>query len=134
MPVSETSSEYWNVYDRLTRAPDASLAKVDPKTRWSSDTRGMHDAWITQLYRIQNPDLYTYFEQKRQQLTRTNGQNRLGRKAFDGLATDSSLVANPVAMDPLEDPMGKIRAVVGWHGTRTFDAENIYNDQQHGCE
>ena len=45
------SPEYWDVVDQLRADPEPSHA------RGNSQRRGMHDAWITKLQRIQNTDL-----------------------------------------------------------------------------
>jgi|EP01046_Picozoa_sp_COSAG06_P009883 hypothetical protein len=71
--VDQTDPEYWEVYDELKRAPNPEFAKACPKTGKSSDTRGMHDAWITSLHRIQNTDLFTYFESQKKRLIKSNG-------------------------------------------------------------
>ena len=49
--VHHDSKEYWDVVDQLRADPEPSHATG------SSQRRGMHDAWITKLQRIQNPDL-----------------------------------------------------------------------------
>ncbi len=133
--VSQESPEYWDVFENmLKKPPNHQHAKIDPKTGQSSDVHGkknqhdarfsvyqdaynskprsrscatgMHDAWITKLQRIQNPDLYTYYDSQKQRIGKTPG------------ATD---VAS-----------GEVKQVRGWHGTGGFPAENIYNDRQDG--
>ena len=47
------STEYWDIVDMLRKPPNPEQARNDPKTGMTSDTRGMHDAWITKLVRIQ---------------------------------------------------------------------------------
>ena len=49
--VQHDSKEYWDVVEQLRADPEPSHATG------SSQRRGMHDAWITKLQRIQNPDL-----------------------------------------------------------------------------
>lgn len=53
LPVPQDSDEYWDVVDLLRRPPNPAYARQDPNTGESSDTRGMYDAWITDLKRIQ---------------------------------------------------------------------------------
>ena len=66
----------------------------------------MHDAWITKLQRIQNPDLFTYYDSQKQRIGKT-------RNAIDAKS-------------------GEVKQVRGWHGTGGFPAENIYMDRQDG--
>ena len=49
--VHHDSKEYWDVVDQLRADPEPSHATG------SSQRRGMHDAWVTKLQRIQNLDL-----------------------------------------------------------------------------
>ena len=65
---------------------------------------GMENAWITQLHRIQNRDLYTYYDIQRRRL--------LGQS---GTTQD-----------------GKVAVTEAWHGTGSGDAANIYSDTQDG--
>jgi hypothetical protein len=116
--VPQTSPEYWDVVDQLRKPPDPSVAQVDPKTNLSSDLIGMHDAWITQLRRIQNPSLYTYYSQQKDRLKKSNGPNQDG---VQDLRSERAFTQD-----------GNIREVNGWHGTGTFDAANIYTDKQDG--
>eukprot|EP01046_Picozoa_sp_COSAG06_P048178 COSAG06_NODE_7149_length_2609_cov_1.361355_1_plen_551_part_10 len=58
--VQPTDSEYWDVFDKLRATPDASQARPCPQTGVVSDLKGMDDAWITDLKRIQNTDLFTF--------------------------------------------------------------------------
>ena len=64
----------------------------------------MENAWITQLHRIQNRDLYTYYDIQRRRL--------LGQS---GTTQD-----------------GKVAVTEAWHGTGSGDAANIYSDTQDG--
>ena len=64
----------------------------------------MDNAWITQLHRIQNRDLYTYYDIQRRRL--------LGQS---GTTQD-----------------GKVAVTEAWHGTGSGDAANIYTDTQDG--
>ena len=64
----------------------------------------MQDAWITKLQRVQNPDLYTYYDSQKKRIARTPGA--------------------------VEGTSGEVKQVRGWHGTGGFPAENIYNDRQ----
>ena len=64
----------------------------------------MENAWITQLHRIQNRDLYTYYDIQRRRL--------LGQS---GTTQD-----------------GKVAVTEAWHGTGSGDAANIYTDTQDG--
>ena len=117
--VHESEAEFWDVYEYLTRAPNAEFARVDPKTNRSSNPQGMRDAWITELHRIQNPDLYTYFESQKKRLQKSNGPvPRSGGPA--------PKAPNAFGQD------GKIKEVLGWHGTGAFDCSNIYLDRQDG--
>ena len=100
--VAMESSEYWDVHERLTKPPDTAFQTPN------SDHKGMHDAWITKLFRIQNTDLYTYNDFQKQRLKKS--------------ASASGL-----------DDKGEARQTVGWHGTGGFDAANIYNDRQDGA-
>jgi hypothetical protein len=86
VPVPENTAEYWDVYDRLTRPPDPRLVQVGPKTGEPSDSRGLHDAWITKLERIQNADLYTYFIGQEARL-KQGLLDPVFPKAFDGAPT-----------------------------------------------
>eukprot|EP01051_Picozoa_sp_SAG22_P003926 SAG22_NODE_201_length_15391_cov_7.662176_3_plen_491_part_00 len=105
--VLPDSAEYWDFFERhFRRPPNPQNARVDPKTGQSSDTRGMHDAWITKLQRIQNSDLLTYYESQKQRIAKTPG-----------------------AQDPLTETA---RETKGWHGTSDFSAKNIYEDRQDG--
>ena len=52
VPVGADTQEFWDVLDRLRADPEPAHA------RGNSNQRGMADAWITKLERIQNPDLY----------------------------------------------------------------------------
>ena len=106
--VPHDSPEYWDFVENFFwKKPDPQNARKCPKTGIMSDTKGLHDAWVTKLQRIQNSDLYTYYDS---QLT------RVGR--------------NSAATDP---KTGQVRETMGWHGTGGFPAENIYNDRQDGC-
>jgi hypothetical protein len=60
--VEPHTEEYWNVYDLLTKKPDASCATA------GSDRNGLHDAWITKLQRIQNTSLFVYNDFQRSRL------------------------------------------------------------------
>eukprot|EP01043_Picozoa_sp_COSAG02_P033151 COSAG02_NODE_2251_length_9362_cov_19.062075_3_plen_173_part_00 len=51
--VPSDSTEYWDVVDILRKPPNPEHVRIDPRTGRSSDTRGMQDAWITKLERIQ---------------------------------------------------------------------------------
>ena len=57
--VPQTSPEYWDVHDELTKAPNPawSNGQAGVNNGQPSDLRGMHDGWITRLERIQNTDL-----------------------------------------------------------------------------
>ena len=70
IPVSQKEKEYWDVYDELTRAPDPRFKQTNGQ---ESDLRGMHDAWITKLERIQNIDLYANYDTMKDKLKRGNG-------------------------------------------------------------
>ena len=106
--VPHDSPEYWDFVENFFwKKPDPQNARKCPKTGVLSDTKGLHDAWVTKLQRIQNSDLYTYYDS---QLT------RIGR--------------NPAARDP---KTGQVRETMGWHGTGGFPAQNIYSDRQDGC-
>ena len=65
VPVPIESPEYWEVHDKLRKQPaDNPLpqGQVDQLGPDSSDRTGMQDAWISTLHRVQNPQLYTYFD------------------------------------------------------------------------
>ena len=109
--ILQTDPEYWAVYDELTRPPNADFARTCPTSRERSDTHGMYDAWITALYRIQNVDLYTYYQNQKERLVQSSGKG----------AAPKAFTAD-----------GEIREVRGWHGTGQFDASNIYEDRQDG--
>lgn len=97
--VLPDSSEYWDFFEEhLKKLPDPR------NVRGNSDRHGMHDAWITKLQRIQNSDLYTYYDSQKQRIAKTEG-----------------------AKDP---KTGKVKETKGWHGTGGFDAVNIYEDRQ----
>jgi hypothetical protein len=84
-----------------------------------SDTRGMHDAWITKLQRIQNTDLFTYNFYQEERMVKTM---RKPKHAGQGFAS----------FDDVADT-GDVKIVEGWHGTGSFSAANIYNDRQDGA-
>ena len=66
-----------------------------------SDLKGMSDGWITKLERIQNTDLFAYFDAQRERIQNSSADhNRL-------------------------DDKGNVKEVLGWHGTGNFDAANV---------
>ena len=121
--VPQNSAEYWDVHDELTRTPDARFQQTNGQ---QSDLRGMHDAWITKLERIQNTDLYANFDTMKDKLKRTN-ENRESEEVVACKCTRNphhSLISRDVASDTL--------IVFPGHGTGNFDAANIYEDKQDG--
>ena len=71
VPVPIESREYWDVHHKLRKRPaDNPLpqSQVDQQGPDSVDRTGMQDAWISTLHRVQNPQLYTYFDFQRRRL------------------------------------------------------------------
>ena len=137
--VPPESPEYWDVHDKL-RAPPRAVrqsplatsfdgasdkagcqehARPCPTTGAMSDTKGMHDAWITRLQRIQNTDLYTYNFYQEERMAKTMRKPQDGGQGFE-------------SFDELAGT-GKVKILEGWHGTGGFPAANIYNDRQDGA-
>ena len=94
-------------------------ARPCPTTGAMSDTKGMHDAWITKLQRIQNTDLYTYNFYQEERMAKTMRKPQDGGQGFE-------------SFDELAGT-GKVKILEGWHGTGGFPAANIYNDRQDGA-
>lgn len=106
--VSPESAEFWDVHEELRKPPKPKNARPCEVTGQSSDVRGMHDAWITKLQRIQNSDLYAYYDTQLRRVSKSTGA--------------------------CDDSTGAVKQTRGWHGTRGFPAANIYTDRQDGCK
>ena len=66
--VPINSAEYWEVHDQLRKTPTPNplpQPQIDTQGDDSVDRIGMQDAWISSLHRVQNPQLYTYFDFQR---------------------------------------------------------------------
>jgi hypothetical protein len=73
---------------------------------------------ITSLKRIQNSDLYTFFDHQREKLVKTMRSPQDGGKGFVQVTYDD------------QTGLGEVKTVDTWHGTGTFNAANIYKDRQ----
>jgi hypothetical protein len=100
--VPAGTDEYWEVFTELRRRPAGH--PLPAAQAEGADTEGMTDGWLSDLKRIQNKHLYTYYDFQRQRLARSC-----------------------VAAEGDEVP-----SVRCWHGTGTFPSENIYTDKQDG--
>ena len=95
--VMPSSPEYWEISDQL-RAPTES-------------GRGqMNDAWISELWRVQNPQLFRYFEFHKDRFKDARRPDMLQR-------TDTG---------------SRLKVETVWHGTGNFPAHNIYTDKSDG--
>ena len=73
VPVPIDSAEYWEVHDKLRKTPTPNplpQPQIDTQGDGSVDRNGMQDAWISSLHRVQNPQLYTYFDFQRRRLAK----------------------------------------------------------------
>ena len=71
--VPINSAEYWEVHDQLRKTPTPNplpQPQIDTQGDDSVDRNGMQDAWISSLHRVQNPQLYTYFDFQRRRLAK----------------------------------------------------------------
>ena len=71
--VPINSAEYWEVHDQLRKTPTPNPLpqdQIDTQGDDSVDRNGMQDAWISSLHRVQNPQLYTYFDFQRRRLAK----------------------------------------------------------------
>ena len=93
--------------DKLRARPDPALAGRCGRVSHcggKSDEKGLHDAWITKLERVENAELYKNFQLQQLRLQHTVNKGKGG----------------PVLM------------AEAWHGTGNFDAKHICEDRQAG--
>ena len=122
VPVPQNTSEYWDVYDELTRAPDARFKQSNGQ---KSDLHGMHDAWITKLERIQNTDLYTNNDTMREKLKRSN---KAESKEVRGWYGTGNFDAANIYMDKQDGFMMQFASAGQWARGLYFADEAGYSD------